>query len=680
MKLPAFLQQFWRPFLTSGGAVATHAPPAEVRGETGGTPVPPGAAVPPGALRWAHVSAARRNELHVDTLNIAARTFLRGITAERILAIFENATQYIDEQVRLADEIEESDDHINGTLELRRAAVLGLQCDVVSGKPGDADADAAAEAVRKAIDAPWFTAAREHMLRAVLQQHAAIELFWRRVRPDEVWLAEAGSTKDRPEAGPPTLLWPYAVRPVEPGRWWFDTQGRPWFYRDMDKRGHQPADLVTPIAGQFLLHSYSATSIPGHQAKVRAVAKLWFLGSLGLTQWGTMIDQFGVPVTELTYKSGLGDAEIQAIVDRLLTLAARRIVAVPEGTSVRTDAVPDQTPHEKFQDFYRRAVSKLLLGQDSAQNAIEGQRTGATVQGRVRDDIRDKDALLLDASLNETFVAPFVRWNFGPGVALPRIAHRAVEQVEPASRAAVFQAAMALGLPLVTDQVYGDLKLERPDGLPDVLNSKGDADLVFKRAMITAFLADGTINDIVYNATDIVALLTAVNVPLEPGYTPPWAPVIAQPGAELTGNVVTDAQGDIVGADVADAPPAAGPFGAMRRRHRLETGATGERRLETGATGERRLETGATSVLMAAQERYADLFSGHAKAVRTLAEDVAAGGGSDAQKAAEFTRRLPEVLQDIPVEQRAELLRKAQLAAMARGILRDERHSQGGGA
>lgn len=73
------------------------------------------------------------------------------------------------------------------------------------------------------------------------------------------------------------------------------------------------------------------------------------------------------------------------------------------------------------------------------------------------------------------------------------------------------------------------------------------SDVQFKRDLVKAFMADGVINDVVYNLTDIEDLLTQVNVPLEQGTEAPWLPVVAQDGSLVTGDTITDGSGAIVG-------------------------------------------------------------------------------------------------------------------------------------
>jgi phage gp29-like protein len=377
-------------------------------------------------------------ELATETsLGHAGRVFLRNITLSRLASVFTAADTNIADQIGLAADIEESCDHLNATLDLRRYAVLRLDSNIQSGNPDDSRANQAAEFAGQLADSPWFHALKEWLLRAIFHQHAAGEVLY-----------EVSGKRWTPRG----------YRAVEPARWYFNPEGHPQFFKQLG--GGEPFD---PVAGRYVLHSYSAIyGQPGRYAKVRAIAKLWFLARLDLTGWGGQIDGWAEPFTVFQYRDGMSEVEIQRVINAFVAMAARKCAAVPEGVTVTLHDVPDQSPHEKFQDFCRRAMSRFLLGQDSAQTAIEGQKTGATLQGQVRDDIRDGDAAQLDASLNEHLFAPLTAWNFGPDVAPPTIKHAAKQLRDPTQTANVIRAAVELGLPVGRRWAYEALALEEP--------------------------------------------------------------------------------------------------------------------------------------------------------------------------------------------------------------------------
>jgi HK97 family phage portal protein len=81
-------------------------------------------------------------------------------------------------------------------------------------------------------------------------------------------------------------------------------------------------------------------------------------------------------------------------------------------------------------------------------------------------------------------------------------------------------------------------------------DAAGD-DVNFKREVVKALIADGTIGDVIFNLTDGRKLLEQVNVPVYPGeQAEPWLPVVAAAGPLVNGETVTDSEGDVVGGDV----------------------------------------------------------------------------------------------------------------------------------
>lgn len=91
--------------------------------------------------------------------------------------------------------------------------------------------------------------------------------------------------------------------------------------------------------------------------------------------------------------------------------------------------------------------------------------------------------------------------------------------------------------------------------------TQDNGEVEFKREIIKSFIADGTVADVIANSTDLGALVEQTGLPRQPGYKEPWLPVIAQPGVMVTGDVVEDADGDIVGGDVEDSTVAADEMG-----------------------------------------------------------------------------------------------------------------------
>jgi HK97 family phage portal protein len=112
-------------------------------------------------------------------------------------------------------------------------------------------------------------------------------------------------------------------------------------------------------------------------------------------------------------------------------------------------------------------------------------------------------------------------------------------------------------------------------------DTSASEELAFKRELVKLLVADGTIGDVVYNQTDGQRLLEEVNVPIyrdENGQPveEPWLPVVAQPGPLVSGDVIEDPDGEVVGGDVVRGE-AAGRWGAEMTMERAATGTTRRR-------------------------------------------------------------------------------------------------------
>ncbi len=77
----------------------------------------------------------------------------------------------------------------------------------------------------------------------------------------------------------------------------------------------------------------------------------------------------------------------------------------------------------------------------------------------------------------------------------------------------------------------------------------GVGDVAFKREVLKALLSVPAAREAVYNATDVEDLIAQTGLTPEKDYQAPWIPVVAQSGPVVTGEVITDAHGDVVGGE-----------------------------------------------------------------------------------------------------------------------------------
>jgi lambda family phage portal protein len=114
------------------------------------------------------------------------------------------------------------------------------------------------------------------------------------------------------------------------------------------------------------------------------------------------------------------------------------------------------------------------------------------------------------------------------------------------------------------DKLFDDLGLDKPwAAKPAGGESAGEpAKLEFMQKAWLGFQADGTVSDVMANLVQLKDLTAAVGLPVNATYVDPYLPVQDGQGNMVTGNVVKDSDGDIVGSDVkpaAAATPAVAP-------------------------------------------------------------------------------------------------------------------------
>lgn len=94
-----------------------------------------------------------------------------------------------------------------------------------------------------------------------------------------------------------------------------------------------------------------------------------------------------------------------------------------------------------------------------------------------------------------------------------------------------------------------------------VLTSAEDAELAWKRKLVELLVGDATTGDVMANLMKLSAMVEQVGLPKQENYEEPWLPVIAETGEAVSGAVVKDADGDIVGGAVMKADEAGADAG-----------------------------------------------------------------------------------------------------------------------
>lgn len=104
-------------------------------------------------------------------------------------------------------------------------------------------------------------------------------------------------------------------------------------------------------------------------------------------------------------------------------------------------------------------------------------------------------------------------------------------------------------------EARGILPEEVLESMKNTAGPELDEETKFKQQAWLGFQKDGTVSDVMANMTDIGDLTKQVGIPVQKDYEEPWLPVMADNGQPVTGETLTDSEGDIVGGE-AEEPPA----------------------------------------------------------------------------------------------------------------------------
>jgi phage gp29-like protein len=397
-------------------------------------------------------------------------SWLDNLTPGRLLSIFRQADDgEIGVQIELAEDLVERDDHLCSVDQTRRNGVAGLEWIIEAGDDTPA-AGRAADAFRDAWERLEPEAVYGRMMDAVLAQWHVEQLIWDtdgRIGGRPLWVPIACEDVDSRR-----LIWPQTAT-ERPGDITSIIPGI--------QINWTPSETDDPEPGKYIAHSYRAKrGRPGKGALVRAVAALVMFKKFSLIDLAQLLEQWGRPWPVVTYDPSATDEEVRGWLATLADTMADRAIAVPMGKEVEVidaKAAGADTPHVNMINLSNEGISKTVVGSTTiAEAAGEGaESVSSPTHASVRRDIRNADARAVAATLYRCVAVPFTLWNFGPEVAPPKLSPTLGEKPEPASRAQVFIQAQTLGLSVQSEQVYSELGLERPEGVPEILELRASA-------------------------------------------------------------------------------------------------------------------------------------------------------------------------------------------------------------
>ncbi len=221
------------------------------------------------------------------------------------------------------------------------------------------------------------------------------------------------------------VLKPYDARYL---RW--DTTRRVWVVRT--NRGDE--DIV-PGGRRWVLYAPSSSGAPDGDERPwmygawRACGRPWLLKYLALTDFGHHSNIHGSAIRTADFDPSMaGDGKTAAakgvredLCDTLADVGADTAIVPPPGYKLRLleataktwEMFPAQT------DLSAREIVIAITGQSSSTEITEGQDTGATLHGIVRQDLIEADAQTLSTCVREQCLVDYAALNFPSGELAP---------------------------------------------------------------------------------------------------------------------------------------------------------------------------------------------------------------------------------------------------------------------
>lgn len=323
------------------------------------------------------------------------------------------------------------DAHVGGCIRRRKAAVVGLEWRVERAK-ASARATSLCQYVLEQLD---MRRVLHEMLDATLYGWQPMEVLW------------------SPSAARATVPLDVVAKPVH------------WFCFDADaqlrfKTREQP--LYGELLGQrkFLLPAQEASyANPYGFADLSMCFWPTVFKRAGLKFWVTFTEKFGTPWVVGKTPRGTPGPEQSALLDQLEAMVQDAVAVVPDDASVEVVEAGGKTAsadlYERLLMYCRSEIAIALLGQNQSTEA-SANKASATAGLEVAKDIRDGDARLCEASINQ-----LLRWvvdiNEGEGAPAPKFElfeQEDVDEVQAKRDKLLFDAGLRF-TPAYWARVYG---------------------------------------------------------------------------------------------------------------------------------------------------------------------------------------------------------------------------------
>lgn len=316
----------------------------------------------------------------------------RGLTPSKLARILEDGEQgRLEDQARLAEDMEEKDAHLFSELSKRRRALLGLNWHLAPPEDATAQEKEWTNRVERIIRALDWEEIVYDASAAILYGYACLEYDWE--RSEGQWRLKSADYR-QPD--------------------WFMTPAH-----DRDRLALRTLDGIGEELRQWgwLVHIHKAKS--GYLTRgglARILAWPYLFRNYSARDMAEFLEIYGLPLRLGKYPAGASDTEKSTLMKAVVNIGHAAAGIIPQGMELEFQEAAKGGP-DPFMAMIRwaeSAMSKAILGGTLTSQTSESGG-GAYALGQVHNDVRH-DILVSDArqiarSLTRDLVEPLTRLN-----------------------------------------------------------------------------------------------------------------------------------------------------------------------------------------------------------------------------------------------------------------------------
>jgi hypothetical protein len=270
---------------------------------------------------------------------------------------------------------------------------------------------------------------------------------------------------------------------------------------------------------RFLQQDFQVEGVPMKEAEwmvtvgegiMESCSVSYVFKHLPLKDWLAFSEKFGMPGVLGKTNAAKDSAEWEAM-EEAVAAFGQDWAAVCSANDilelVEVKSGGNNLPYPPLVEYCDRAMAARWRGADLSTISQGKEGVGASLQGDETNLLLEDDARLVTETLNDQVDRHVLEQAFGENV-----------------------------------EVKARFRL--------LASTSSEADEAFRRAVYLAFLNDGTVGDVMANLMDLKKLTDIVGLPANAEYVEPYLPVTAEAGPAVTGGVIEDDEGDIVGGEV----------------------------------------------------------------------------------------------------------------------------------